>query len=222
MNDYRYLIKNKRLLVQYLACNLLPKDYVFYRIFFIPADKDPLLIDAKLILTYETYHSKSTVYRRKKAGIASVKYLRVGSWAMLIATKGKSLFLDREPWLDARENPIVVGGYSLTVNKGTGKVSVRLHREAQNRLKRFILEWSVRRSREWWEAWIRKFPFLPFAGVRDNLFVLIRFLNANRKSFRQLPVDWKRCVRKKFQPEPSLLETPPEILELLRFESKKR
>lgn len=220
--DYRYLIKSKTALAQYLACNLLPKGYHFYVASWIPEGKDPLTVDAKLILSYHTHVPKEKAYRRRKAGLSTVKYVRCGRLALLLATKGDSPFFQREAWKDVRDNPICFGGYSVGVNRQSGKVSVRLHREAQNELKRFILEWACKRDLAWWEAWVKAFPFLPFAGVRDNLFALIRFLNENRKSFRLPPVEWRECVRKEFKPEVVYLETPPEILELLRWETKKK
>jgi hypothetical protein len=220
--DYPYLVKSKHHLAQYLACNALPKGYLFYATSWIPEGKDPLLVDAKLMLLYSTHLEKTKVARRKKAGHANVKYLRLGRLCLLIATRGASPFFEREAWKDARENPICFGGYSISCGKTCGTVSVRLHREAQKRLKMFILRWGHKRRREWWEKWIWRFPFLPFAGVRDNVFALIRFLNANRKSFRQEPIEWKECVRKKFASVTVWEESPREIVELLRWETKKK
>jgi hypothetical protein len=216
-----YLVKSKHHLAQYVACNSLPKGYYFYTTAWIPDGKDPLLIDAKLILKYGTWRDKAKAYRLRKAGHATVKYVRLGRLCLLLATRGESPFFQCEAWKDARTEPIKFGGYSIGVTP-TGKVSVRLHREAQKRFQKFLLIWGHKRPREWWEKWIWRFPFLPFAGVRDNLFALIRFLNANRKSFRQPPIDWKECVRKKFTPQVIWAETPREIVELLRWETSKR
>ena len=219
--DYPYLVKTKAQLAQYRACNALRTGYVFYATSYIPLDKDPLLVDAKLMLAYTTFIDKTKVARRKKAGHASVKYLRLGRLCVLLATKGNSPFFQREAWKDARDNPITFGGYSISARRDDS-VSVRLHREATRRFKTFILRWGHKRSREWWERWIWRFPFLPFKGLRDDLFALIRFLNENRKSFRGEPVDWKVCVRKKFASERVWEESPREIVELLRWETRKR
>ncbi len=220
--EYGYLIASKHLLVEYLATKLLTKGYYFYTIFSIPKDKDPLLVDAKLILTYSTHLPKYTVAKRKKAGIASVKYMRVGHLALLIATKGTSDYFAKEKWVDIREKPLCVGGYSLSVartgNKNTfGKVSVRLHRENQRRLKRFILRWAIRRDRVWWENFIRNLRYLPFRGVQDSVFALIKFLNVNRGSFRKDKIDYKICRRTKIKPSKIFLRSPQEILDLLTF-----
>lgn len=183
----------------------------------IPRGKDAELIDAKLITKYQTHLYKQKAYRLHKGGKAIVKYVRLGNLGILLATKGESAFFQDEQWKDARDNPLVLFGYSISINRETGKVSVRLHRETQRRLKKFLMTWGNRRSREWWESWIRKFPFSSYAGVRDNLFALIRFLNDNRKSFKQLPIEWKRCVRKKIKPVVCLKESSAELLALLAW-----
>jgi hypothetical protein len=217
----RYLVKSPAHVVQYLACNLLPKGYLFYSTSWIPEGKDTALVDAKLLLAYDCHFAKEKVYRRKKAGHAAVKYLRCGQLCILLATKGRSPFFDREDWKDVRDNPIHVAGYSLSVNRQTGKVSARLHREAQRYLKREFTVLASSDLREC-EAKIKSFPFLPFAGVRDNLFSLIRHLNECRRLLRKAPVEWKRCVRKEFTPEPVFLETPKEIEDLLRYEAGRK
>lgn len=110
--------------------------------------------------------------------------------------RGGSPFFEREAWHDIRERLLVVGGYCIKVQSDTGKVCIRLHRETVNRLKRFCLEWANRRDVRWWESWFWNMPLLPFAGVCDDVFSVLRFLNASRKDFRQPPVEWRRCVRK--------------------------
>lgn len=219
--SFFYLVRSPRHLVQLLATNMLPKQYHFYSTFWIPPEKDPVLVDAKLILKYECHWPKEKMYRLRKGGRATVRYFRCGQLAILIATKGKSEFFTAESWKDVRDNPIHVAGYSLGVNRQTEKVSVRLHREAQRKLKRQFTEraaWDLK----WWEKSIRAFPFLPFAGVRDNLFTLLRHLNECRKLLRLPPVEWRDCVRKEFTPEPVFLETPPEIEQLLQYETKRK
>ena len=215
-----YLVKDKHLLAQYLSCNLLPRKYHFYVTFWIPPEKDAVSVDAKMLLTYACHRTKSQNHRKRKAGEATVRYLRLGRMGLLIATAGVSPFFEREDWSDVRERPVCFGGYSIGVHRPSGKVSVRLHREGHNRLKKIILKLSCRRSLCWWEKQIWAFPFIPTAGVRDGVFSLLKHLNQCRKLFRKQPVEWKNCVRKKFTPAPAFLETPGEITELLRYEAK--
>ncbi len=218
----QYIIKSPDAMVRYLACNLLTKKYVFYSTSWIPDNnKDPLIIDARLLMLYDAHLSKEKQYRRSKAGFAKVKYLRCGQLCIIIATKGRSSFFNREAWKDIREAPLHLEGYSISVNRQTEKVSVRLHPEAQRRLKREFTE-LAKETLSACETTVREFPFLPFAGVRDGLFSLIRHLNECRRLLKKAPVDWKRCVRKKFTPEPVFIETPKEIADLLRYEAGRR
>jgi hypothetical protein len=211
-----YLVKSPRHLVQLLACNILNRGYLFYCTSWIPDGKDPLPIDARLLLIYSAHLPKEKQYRRRKAGLASVRYLRCGQLCVLLATKGQSPFFEREAWKDVREVPLHIAGYSLRVAKDTGKVSVRIHAEAQRKMRREMTEkaaWDVR----YWEERILNIPFLAFSGVRDNVFALVRHLNACRKSLRKPPVEWKRCVRKRIKPEPVFLPTPPEVDEAVKW-----
>lgn len=184
-------------------------------------DADTLLVDANLILSYGCHLSKVRMFRRRKAGLASVRYVRCGRLALLLATDGQSAFFEREVWRDAVTDPLALAGYSLRVNKDTGKVSCRIHRKAQKQVRRHFLE-NVRQDVRWWEATIKAFPFLAFAGVRDNLFHELRELNYARKLLRLPPIDWRRCVKKKFKVEKVFLDTPPEIADLIRYETKGR
>lgn len=222
--SYRYLVKSHRHLAQYVACNLMPKGYYFYTSFLIPQHKDPVLTDAKLTLMYDTMLTKSQTARRKKANRCSVKYVRCGRLCFLFATHGKGLFFEREKNIrDARSAPVGFGPYSIGVNRGTGKTTCHLHRNVLNRLKRFILEWATRREVSWWERWFHRWPFPAFKGVRDQLFTLLRFLNACRKDFRLPVVDWKACdIRKTITPQAVFLPTPEEVISLLVYERKRR
>lgn len=211
-----YLLKSPRHLVQYIATNLLPKKYVFYSTSWLPDGTDAALVDAKLLLKYDAHLSKEQQYRRSKAGFAKVKYLRCGQLLMLFATKGNSPFFEQENFKKITKEPLHIAGYALKADDQTGKVSVRLHKEAQRQLRREWLD-DVKQDARWWESKIREFPFLPFSGVRDGLFALIRDLNESRKLLRKPPIDWKRCVRKKFTPEPVFDETPKEIVQLLEY-----
>lgn len=215
----QYLVKSPRHLTQYLACNLLNRGYHFVSTAWIPEGTDLGMVDAKLLFAYDAHLSKERQYRRHKAGHAKVRYLRCGQLIVLCATKGRSPFFEREAWFDVRDKALHVAGYALRADRQTGKVSVRLHKEAQRHLRRQFLEraaWDVR----WWEERIRAFPFLSFAGVRDGLFALIKDLNASRKLLRKPPIDWRRCVKKTFTPEPVFLDTPKEIAELVEWERK--
>lgn len=219
-HTYRYLVKDAHALAQLLVCSVLNHGYLFYSCFYVPRDRDILTLDAKIILTYQTHLSKDQAYRRKKAGLATVKYYRLGRIGFLLATKGKSPFFAREGWNDIRERPLCFKGYSLAVSKD-GDISCRLHREAFNRFKKAILKLSCKRGVGWWEHKFRTSPYVASEGIRDGMYALLKHLNQCRKMFRHAPVRWDDCnVRKKYKPQPAFLETPEEIKELLRWEAK--
>lgn len=216
--DYRYLVNDKRSLLHYYSRNLATKGYVFYTSFVIPKDKDAEVVDAKLILQYSTYLPRHTVSRNRRKGIASVKYIRCGNIGYLFATHGKSDFFTRETgYRCSFDTPFTIAGYSISVNRETGKVRVALHREYQRRLKRFITTWGHRRSEAWWVAWFNRNYFLQYAGVRENLFSLIKLLNANRRDFKQGPVPWEEILGKKVPVRALLQPSSLELLNLLEF-----
>lgn len=218
--SFNYLIKSPRHLVQYLACNLLPNGYRYYCTRWLQEDTDPLIVDANLILRYGCHFHKVKMMRRRNGGLASVRYVRCGRLCLLLATDGQSEFFSMEGWRDAVTDPLCVAGYALRINKDTGKVSCRIHRKAQKQVRREFLA-NVKQDLGWWESKIRAFPFLAFAGVRDNLFHELRELNYARKLLRLPPIDWRRCVKKRFKVEPVFLPTPQEIADLLAYEKKK-
>lgn len=217
---FNYLLRSPRHLTQYLACNLMPRGYRYYSMRWLSEEADAIIVDANLSLAYGCHLSKVRMFRRRKAGLASVRYVRCGRLCILLATKGTSEFFSREEWRDAVTDPMCVAGYSLRIDKDTGKVSCRIHRKAQKRVRKDFLE-NVKQDVRWWEAKLRAFPFMAFAGVRDNLFHELRELNHARKLLRLPPIDWRRCVRKKFKVEPVFLPSPPELLELLAWHEKK-
>lgn len=222
MKDYRYLISGKYSLIHYYARNLATKGYVFYTSFVIPPDKDAETIDAKLILKYSTHLPRHTVSRNRRKGLASVKYIRCGNIGYLFATHGKSEFFTLETSKKcAFDTPFYLAGYAVSVNRETGKVTVSLHREYQRRLKRFITKWGHRRSAAWWVQWFNRSYFLHYRGVSDNLFALIKVLNANRRDFKLNPVPWEEILGKKLSASHALLQpSSPELLNLLEFMAK--
>ena len=218
MTDYRYLISGKYALIHYYARNLATKGYVFYTSFVIPAGKDAETIDAKLILKYKTFHPRHTVSRHRRKGLASVKYIRCGNIGYLFATHGRSDFFINEKHRCAFDTPFYLAGYAVSVNRETGKVRVSLHREYQRRLKRFITTWGNRRNAQWWVNWFNRNYFFQYRGVSDDLFSLIKILNANRRDFKLDPIPWEEVLGKKLPASRALLEpSSKELLDLLAF-----
>lgn len=216
-----YVLKNETAAVRYIAGNLLNHGYHFVSTAWIPEGKDEVLTDARLLVRYQNYLSKEQQYRRFKGGQAKVKYMRCGRLIVIAATKGRSPFFEMEDWFDAREKRLCIGPYSIRVDKATGKVKVRLHKEAQRRLRK---EWyeMARDDVRTWEDRIFNLDLLPFKGVQDNVYSLVKDLNIARKLLRKPPLDWSRCIRRRIAPEPVFLPSPPEIEELMGWYPRRR
>lgn len=210
-----YLVRDIHGLVQLISSNYFTQGYYFYTTGRIPEDKDPELIDVKLILKYQTHTARSKNHRRRKAGLACVKYLRCGRIFVLLATRGKSPIFQQETLKDARSSPLVLWGYSIGVNPQTLKVTTKVHRDTMRKLERRILE-RARWSERSWKAFFWRFPFRPYAGVRTCVFTLLRALNQARKAFRLKPLNWRSCVRKKMKSIPAYIPASPEVLDCLR------
>ncbi|MCC6357339.1 MAG: hypothetical protein IT450_01235 [Phycisphaerales bacterium] len=106
--------------MQQLAVAYITHGYWFYVTGTIPEGKDPAALDAKLINRYGIAISKWTRCRRKKQGLANMQYLRYERFFVLLATKGRHEFFDREQAVirDVRRAPIRFAGYSVGCRKG--------------------------------------------------------------------------------------------------------
>ncbi len=210
-----YLVKDIHSLVQLVSSNYFTRGYYFYTTGRIPKDKDAELIDLKLIVKYQTHTAQSKNYRKRKAGLASVKYLRYGRTFVLLATHGKSPIFQDEKLKDARSSPLVLWGYSIGVNPQTHKVTIKLHRDTVKRLEMLVMK-RVRWSQKSWERFFWRIPFRPYSGVRTNVFAVLKVLNQARRAFRLRPIDWRRCVRKRVASKPSYIQSSQEVIDCLQ------
>ena len=182
--------------VQQLAVAYVANGYWFYVTGTIPEGKDPRAVDAKLIGRYGIDVSKWTRCRRKKEGQASVQYLRLGRFFILIATRGKhSLFADERSRLrDAREHPIRFHGYAIGCRRagegGKYHPSVRIDREHYRQIKghftQIALHWPVE---DLCRA-LRSIPYEPYAPIRNQLVGIRRAVNRRRQAAGLETVPW--------------------------------
>lgn len=185
--------------VQQLAANYLPHGYWFYVTGFVPAGKDPAALDRKLAAKYGFDISRQQRARRKQAGLANLHYLRFERSWVLLATKGHHPFFAAEgdAVRDVRRQPIIVGGYSLSVRQGGTllkrpgdhevrpdaklRVRVQIARERYRDLKADLLDQAVRSSAEKLSRRLYCVRFEPYAPIRRQLLNLLRLLNAKRQ-----------------------------------------
>ena len=93
--------------VQALAVDLIARGHWFYVQGTVPEGKDPRAIDSKLVARYGADLSRFERCRRKRAGLASVRYLRYGRTFVLVATMGEHRFFEEEAGIrDVRKAPI--------------------------------------------------------------------------------------------------------------------
>jgi hypothetical protein len=182
--------------IQQLAVSCVARGYVFYVCGHLPGHKDPRELDRKMAERYHLALSKWSRARRKRAGLANVRYLRFDRFFVLVATPGEHRFFADEAGLiqDCRRVPIKFGGYSVS-SRG-GRAHVRIEREQYNLLKAYFLEVALRRRADALERMVASLPFEPYAPVRRQLLNLVRAINAERKAAGYEPLRYD-CIRMK-------------------------
>lgn len=229
MNNYRCQAGTLTGFIQQLAANYLPHGYWFYVTGHVPAGKDAAAVDMKLIAKYGITPSRSSRARRKQAGLANVHYLRYERFFVLLATKGEHGVLFREEGQnlrDIRREPLVVGGYSLSVKRGQflkkarpdepatrdGKYRVRVQiaRARYQELRADLCEIAAQRSAEDLGRHLYCLPFEPYAPVRKQMLAILAHVNQNRaeRGLSKVPTTVLRYRREIVRPF-SDAATPP-------------
>lgn len=218
ISGYCYKVRDKHRLMQLLATCYFGRRYFFYVTGYLNEEqmKDPEPFDAKMILTHATYY---TDYRNLKYG--SVKYLRMGRWWILMSShaprEGSSFFKQEPNFYDIRTKPLVVGGYTMKRDKKTHRVLVRIHKNAYKELQEEI-DKRYSMSRHHWEFWFRTFPYIPFSGVIDDAFSLLKYLNDRRAAEGLKKINWKNSIRTTFRTQECYHPTSKSMLELISKE----
>lgn len=190
----QWLVKSYAGLVRYIAANLFPHGYRWYVTGVIPEGKDPQRTDNSILDRYDLRITKWERARRRKVGWAGVRYLRVGRFFVIIATDdGDHPFLAEEDDAikDAREEPIRINGYSLSVRmqmagggKGLWRPSIRIDRKVYLKLKARFLELAVHRTEKSLRRAFKTVPFEPYEPVLRQLYSILRAVNRKRKQAR--------------------------------------
>ncbi len=167
--------------VQQLAVSYLGNGYYFYVTGWIPEGKDARAVDEKLVSRYGVDMSKWCRARKKRAGQASIQYMRQGRFFVLLATHGRHRFFEDEAKSirDARRVPIKFGGYSISVRGG--HPHVRIERERYKEVKAYFVERATHRSAQSLVAELEGVPFERYAPVRRQLLNILRGVNRVRK-----------------------------------------
>lgn len=179
--------------VQQLAVAYVANGYYFYVLGRVPPHKDPAAVDAKLVGRYGAECSKFTRYRRKRAGLANVRYIRFRDTFVLLATHGEHPFFAEEAARvrDLRRVPLKVEGYSISARNG--RAVVRVEREEYRALKAYFLGIACHRSAAALADEFAAVPYEPYAAVRGQLLCIWRAVNRQRKAAGFEPVP-RECV----------------------------
>lgn len=192
---YRCITTSIEGFVQQLAVAYITHGYWFYVAGTIPEGKDPAAVDAKLIERYGIAITKWARCRRKKQGFANMQYLRHERFFVLLATKGRHEFFERErgSFRDVRRVPIKFAGYSIgcrTGRDGQWRVSVRIDRRYQAEIKAGLAEIGTRCGMRAIEYALTELRFERYAPVRQQMLTFWRHVNRVRKQagFEPVPV----------------------------------
>jgi len=179
--------------VQQIAVSTLPWGYWWYVSGWIPAAKDPAIIDAKLIAKYDITASEATRWRRKQRGISNIRYYRHGRQFVLFFTKGNHVIWtdEQQNIRDIRKAPFRVGGYSISYRPGgrtrKGERDPKWHSHVQIDLPRYkeikahFLAVAKRKTDAQLGLMFYELPFEPYAPVRRQFGTIWREVNRIRK-----------------------------------------
>jgi len=185
--EYRCVATTVDGFVQQLAVAYITHGYWFYVVGQIPEGKDPVTIDAKLIERYGIAISKWARCRRKKQGLANMQYLRHERFFVLLATKGRHEFFEREQasFRDVRRVPINFASYSIgcrTGRDGRWHASVRINRDHHAKLKARLVEIGLRRGADAMAREFARLKYQRFAPVRRQMLETLRAVNRARRT----------------------------------------
>ncbi len=184
--EYRCVATSVEGFVQQLAVAYITHGYWFYVAGEIPEGKDPAAVDAKLIERYGIAITKWARCRRKKQGLANMQYLRHERFLVLLATKGRHEFFEREraSLRDVRRVPIKCAGYSIGCRRGRDgrwHASVRMDAAFFRGIQNIVLDLASRCPARELAAALSSLPFEPYAPVRRQALRIVRQVNRQRQ-----------------------------------------
>ncbi|MCG3131516.1 MAG: hypothetical protein FLDDKLPJ_02312 [Phycisphaerae bacterium] len=205
--EYRCVVTSVEGFVQQFAVAYITHGYWFYVAGNIPEGKDPSAVDAKLIDRYGIAISKWARCRRKKQGLANMQYLRHERFFVLLATKGRHDFFERERAVmrDVRRVPIKFAGYSIGCRKGRDgrwHACVRIAPAELAETKAALLDSGWRYGPRAVQRDLSEARQLRFAPIGRQWSELLRAVNRRRRTAGLLavPKEAVRCRRRVVRP----------------------
>jgi hypothetical protein len=201
MDEVRCEAASVDAMVQYLACNLIRHGYWHYFHGRIPAAKDPITIDRKLVHHYAANLDKFRRARRKARGLANVAYIRLGRDFLLVATDGEHDIFSEHRMRDFRRQHFRFHGYQIGAERGHDAryhASVRIGDDAIAELISHFESVAAHRSARHLADELASVRFAPYARVRRQLLRLLRTVNDRRTKagYESLPFSSVRLRRR--------------------------
>lgn len=175
--------------VRQIMASYLPNRYHYYVTGHVPERyrNNPQHIDHVLSQKYRTSISKSTRSGLVSRGYASIRYLRFGSFWILVGTDGLNCLKSTHRYVHHfRDRPLYFYGYSILLVGQ--KPTAHIERHEYLMIKRDLLSACIHpryRNPEYMAARIRsQFSFEPYAGVLQQFGRLMRAINRRRGSRR--------------------------------------
>jgi hypothetical protein len=177
--------------IQQIAVNYVPHGYWFYVTGRLRPGRDWRAVDARIVAKYGIALSPWQRARRKRAGAASLQYIRFEEFFVILATEGRHAFHaeERAAIRDLRETPLKFAGYS--VSRRGGHAHVRIEQQTYQDLKAWLTGCAARKSKAALELAFYRLPFEPYAPVRRQFFALLRAVNERRRAAGLAPLSDK-------------------------------
>jgi hypothetical protein len=146
--------------IKKIAIDYVRYGYVYYWAGFIPLEKDPKLIDKKLIKTYDIRLCRMARKRKRDKGEIVFVYVRYRHRIVLLATEGEGIENVKPKFTDIRKSPLRLG--SITIGLQGKKPSVRMSEKRFKGLKKFLLSIALHNQWRLNNFFLTSFHFIPF------------------------------------------------------------
>lgn len=163
-----------------IAIDYMRYGYYRWALRFIPPERDPQKLDAKLIDAYGVTACRTTRMRQRRQGLAVVQYVRWEHTFVLLATEGTHEQFGRLRSYDAREAPLHIGAYTIGYRASSHVVVVQVRQQVWLALSKRIHLHALS-DRAAMEMRINSLPFYRFPGVTGQLRDLVKAINQRRR-----------------------------------------
>lgn len=181
-SGYGHVVASVDALVRIVAQLVASRSRLFfYEVGTIPQGVDPLAVDRHMLAKYEVPRDKHHARRLRQKGRATVRYLRLDDFWILLASHGNCVFLAERRFSDIRRKRLAMFGYSIAHRNG--KASVRIHEVQQVELEDYFVGVAVAWPVEKLAREIDALPFQRFKPVRRQLGRIVRLVNRERAAW---------------------------------------